>query len=184
MTIRTPMPFAGPLLRALFFLALFLLALLPGFGGGAHAEGPNPAAPAPAAPSPAGGTGGLPAADIAAAQARLSPDGTLRTVDFAETGTTTVSGKITGYKAAAYAVPVKAGQTLTVSMTTRSTSAYFNVVDVHAPNAVAAHRGEVDGPKAAIRAPAATIWLIEPYLVRAAARRGSTADYKLTITRQ
>jgi hypothetical protein len=134
---------------------------------------------APAAPAK-----GLPPVNTAAAQALLSPDQMLQTVNFPEAGTTTVAGKIEGYRAAAYAVPAMAGQTLTVVMTTRSTSAYFNVRDVRDQSGAAIHRGESDGLTATIRVPADTTYLIDPYLVRAVARRGSTADYTLTITRQ
>jgi hypothetical protein len=153
-----------------------------GSSGGTSASTPVPSAPvtqAPAAPAK-----GLPSVNTAAAQALLSPDQTLQVVSFPDTGTTTVSGRIEGYKSVAYAVPAKAGQTLTVTMTTRSTSAYFNVKDVRDQSGAGVHGGEVDGPKATIAVPADTTYLIDPFLVRAVARRGSTADYTLTITRQ
>jgi hypothetical protein len=180
-------------LKTLTFAAVGCsLALLAGCGSGSSAgtaTAPRTAeAAAPAATEAAtaakAATTGLPAVDTAAAQALISPDQTLQTVSFPETGTTTVSGRIEGYKSVAYAVPAKAGQTLTVTMTTKSTSAYFNVRDVRNQSGAAVHRGEVDGPKATISVPADTTYLIDPYLVRAVARRGSTADYTLTISRQ
>lgn len=126
----------------------------------------------------------LPTVDTTAAQALLSPDETLQTVSFPETGSTTVSGKIEGYKSTVYAVPAVAGQTLSVEMTTKSTSAYFNVKDVRDTSGAAVHSGETEGAKATISVSADTTYLIQPFLVRAVARRGSTADYTLTISRK
>ena len=150
--------------------------------GGTATSTPLPSAPVTQAPAAA--VKGLPPVNTAAAQALLSPDQTLQTVNFTEAGTTTVSGKIVGYQSVAYAVPARAGQTLTVTMSTASTSAYFNVKDVRDQSGAAVHIGETAGPRAVIAVPADTTYLIDPFLVRAVARRGSTADYTLTITRQ
>lgn len=177
-------------MRATVFIGVFSsFALLCGCTGGSSAgSGTTPPAVASSTPvaqaQVAAAPKGLPAVDTAAAQALLSPDQTLQTVSFPETGTTSVTGKIVGYKSVAYAVPAMAGQTLTVTMTTRSTSAYFNVRDVRDRSGAAVHSGEADGLKATIAVPADTTYLIDPYLVRAVARRGSTADYTLTIGRQ
>ncbi|MBK8211365.1 MAG: hypothetical protein IPK78_16880 [Rhodospirillales bacterium] len=178
MTIRSIMPFGSVL----------LVTLVAACGGGSSSGGgttPAVAAPStPVAQAPAVLPKGLPTVNTSAAQALLSSDQVLQTVDFPESGSKTVSGRIEGYKSTAYAVPAKAGQTLTVAMTTSSTSAYFNVRDVRDQSGAAIHRGEIDGPKATISVPADTTYLIDPFLVRAVARRGSTADYTLTITRQ
>ncbi|MFO1156576.1 MAG: hypothetical protein U1E43_07350 [Rhodospirillales bacterium] len=148
------------------------------------AEAAAPAATDAATAAAKAAITGLPAVNTAAAQALLSPDQTLQTVDFPETGTTTVAGRIEGNKSVAYAVPARAGQKLTVTMTTSSTSAYFNIKDVRDQSGAAVHRGDVDGPNATISVPADTTYLIDPYLVRAAASRDSTADYTLTISRK
>lgn len=171
---------------AAYFGVMVSLAVLTSCGGGSSggtATG-TPTPSAPVAQAPVVATKALPPVNTAAAQALLSPDQTLQTVNFAETGTTTVSGKIVGYKSVAYAVPARAGQTLTVTMATASTSAYFNVRDVRDQSGAAVHIGETGGPRAMISVPADTTYLIDPFLVRAVARRGSTADYTLTITRQ
>ena len=173
-------------LTACFGLMLSLAVLAScagGSSGGTAASTPVPSATVAQA-APAAAAKGLPPVNTAAAQALLSPDQTLQTVNFPEAGTTTVSGKIAGYKSVAYAVPAKAGQTLTVTMTTRSTPAYFNVRDVRDQSGAAVHRGETDGQKATIAVPADTTYLIDPFLERAVARRGSSADYTLNITRQ
>lgn len=173
MNIRKARPLAG--------LVVSLLVL------SACAGGSTSSTPAPSSTSGApvhAAAKGLPAVDTAAAQALLSPDQTLQTVSFAETGTTTISGRIVGYTSVAYAVPARAGQTLTVVISTASTSAYFNVKDVRDQSGAAVHRGEMDGAKATIAVPADTTYVIDPYLVRAVARRGSAADYTLTISRQ
>lgn len=174
MIMRRFLPVAG------LFASLLVLSACGGGSSGGHAT----ATSAPVATAAPAASKGLPAVDTAAAQAMLSPDQTLQTLNFPETGTTTVTGRIAGYKSVVYAVPAKAGQTLTVTMATASTSAYFNVKDVRDQSGAAVHRGEVDGAKATIAVPADTTYLIDPFLVRAVARRGSTADYTLTITRQ
>ena len=175
-------------LFGLFLVVAFVSACSGGSSGGSGAATslPTPSAPptAPAVPAQTSVAKALPTVDTAAAQSLLSQDQTLQAVSFADSGSTTVSGTIQGYKSVAYAVPAKAGQTLTVKMTTTSTSAYFNVRDVRDQSGAAVHRGEIDGSEAIISVPADTTYLIDPYLVRAVARRGSTASYTLTITRK
>lgn len=52
---------------------------------------------------------GLPSIDTAAAQRLLSPDETLQSLNFAESGSQVVSGRIVGRQSPSYAVPVRAG---------------------------------------------------------------------------
>ncbi len=180
-------------LSVMVIAGALLLPLLSACAGGSYggaATTTAPTAPAattatsPLAQAAAAATKELPTIDTAAAEALLSPDQTLQIVNFASTGSTTVSGKIVGYKSTVYAVQAIAGQTLTVTMTTPSDSAYFNVKDVRDQSGAAVHRGDVDGAKATVSVPASTTYLIDPFLVRAVARRGSSADYTLTISRQ
>lgn len=165
-------------------VSLAVLASCAGDSSGGGTATSAPVTSASAAQALAAPTKGLPPVNTTAAQALLSPDQTLQAVNFAETGTTTISGKIVGYRSVAYAVPARAGQTLTVTMATASTSAYFNVRDVRDQSGAAVHIGETAGQRAVIAVPADTTYLIDPFLVRAVARRGSTADYTLTISRQ
>jgi len=128
---------------------------------------------------------GLPMVDTAAAQALLSPDETLQTLDFPESGTKTLSGRIEGYKSVSYALPIRKGQRLEVTMDTKSTSAYFNIQDVKDTSGAALFAGEASGTNTAlIRATGDTTYVLRPYLNRAVARRGSSADYTLKIERQ
>jgi 2-keto-3-deoxy-6-phosphogluconate aldolase len=128
---------------------------------------------------------GLPQVDMAAAQRILSPDETLQTLDFPETGTKTVSGRIEGYKSVAYALPIRKGQRLEVTMDTKSTSAYFNIIDTKDTSGAALFAGELSGTNTAlIRATEDATYILRPYLNRAVARRGSSADYTFKIERQ
>jgi hypothetical protein len=127
----------------------------------------------------------LPAIDTAAAQGILSPDEQLQTLDFPASGTKTVSGRIEGYKTTAFALPVSKGQRLEVEMDTPSSSAYFNVYDAQDHSGAALFAGEREGTSTAlIRVAEDATYVIRPYLVRAVARRGSSAKYTFKIERQ
>ena len=141
----------------------------------AAAEAPPAAAPVVVA---------LPAVDTAAAQARLTPDNTLEVLSFAPAGATTAFGEIKGYKAPIYAVPVAAGQTLVVDFKSANTSLYMNVIDAADASGAAVHRGEVDGPSATITAAKDATYLLQPFMVRAAARRGEGGPFEITVTRK
>jgi hypothetical protein len=126
----------------------------------------------------------LPAVNTAAARQLLSPDENLQTLAFPPIGSTTMSGRIEGYSSTAYAVPVAAGQTLTVSMSSPSDNAYFNIHDAADGSGAAVFRGEVSGRTARLTAPAEVTYLIRPFQPRATARRNETADYSITVQRQ
>jgi hypothetical protein len=160
--------------------AIALTALAAGCGG------PVPyAKPALPATGSVAAAAGLPSVDTAAAQKLLSPDESLQTLDFPQSGTKTLSGRIEGYKSAAYALPVRQGQRLEVAMDTKSTGAYFNIQDARDTSGTALFAGEASGTNTAlIRVPADATYVLRPYLNRAAARRGETADYTFKIERQ
>ena len=170
--------------------------IIPAFGlvvaglAGCAAPQKSGSAMAPASPTAehversAGATVVLPAADAAAAQRLLSPDETLKTLSFPPSGSTTVSGRFTGYASPAYAVPVAARQTLVVTMESPSDNAYFNVHDAADSSGAAVFRGEVDGRTARISAPADITYVIRPFQPRAMARRNETASYSFTIERR
>lgn len=99
-------------------------------------------------------------------------------------GSIKVQGIIRGYKHNVYAVTIGAGETLTVTFETQSTSAYFNLIDAADASGAAIHRGDVAGKVAKVTAVAPKTYLVQPYIVRAAARRDSTARYAFTIARQ
>jgi hypothetical protein len=83
---------------------------------------------------------------------KLSPDETLQRLPVQTGVATTVNGKINGYKTNVYAVTIGAGQSLNVRFDTRSTSAYFNVIDSADGSGAAVHRGEVAGNVATVTA--------------------------------
>lgn len=139
-------------------------------------------APASAAAAP---IAGLPKLDLAAAKGLLTPDETLQTLDFPETGAKTLSGRIVGYKTAVYALPIRKGQRLDVTMDTKSSSAYFNIQDVKDTSGAALFAGETAATNTAVvRASEDATLLLRPYLNRAVARRGSSADYTFKIERK
>lgn len=141
----------------------------------------------PPAPGLAGSSSasGLPMIDTAAAQRLLSPDETLQTLNFAESGSQIVSGQIVGRQSSSYAIPLRAGQTLDVTMDTPSDSTYFNIQDARDQSGAAVFAGEnATARYASIRASADATYVIRPFLNRAVARRGSTTNYTLKIERQ
>ena len=128
--------------------------------------------------------GGLPSIDTAAAQRLLSPDETLQSLNFAATGSQTVTGLIAGRQSPSYAVPVRAGQQLDVTMDTPSDSAWFNIQDVRDQSGAAVFAGEATAAHyGSIRAARDTTYVIRPYLNRGVARRGESANYTLKIER-
>jgi hypothetical protein len=160
------------------FTSLALTAVLAGTLTGCvvATSTPTPQAQTPAAPS-------LPTVDTAGAQGLLSPDETLQVVSLPPAGSTTVSGTVVGYRSNAYAVPVAAGQTLTVEFQPSNTNLYINIHDTGDQSGAAVFRGEVEGMRAVLTASAPTTYLVRPYQPRAMARRDERGDYTLRITR-
>lgn len=146
----------------------------------APADAPSPAA-APVAPAPSQADA-LPAVDMTAAKARVTPETTVEALTLSGDGQTTVTGEVRGYEAPAYVIPVAAGQTLKVTFKPGNTNLYMNVFDV-ADQGVAAHRGDVDGEEAVIQTQADGTYMIQPYQVRATARRGEAGSYSIVISR-
>jgi len=152
-----------------------------------ESTGTKPLTPSATTQQPAASvvSSGLPAVDTVAAQRLLSPDETLNTLDFPASGTKTLSGRIEGYKSVAYALPVRKGQRLEVTMESPSTSAYFNIQDAKDTSGAALFAGETEGTNTALlRVQEDATYVLRPFLVRAAARRGASADYTFKIERQ
>lgn len=126
----------------------------------------------------------LPSIDTAAAQRLLSPDETLQSLTFTESASQVVSGRIVGRQSPSYAVPVRAGQQLDVTMDTPSDSAWFNIQDVRDQSGAAVFAGEATAAHyGSVPAVSDTTYVIRPYLNRGVARRGESADYTLKIER-
>lgn len=117
-----------------------------------------------------------------AAQAMLTRDETLTMLDV-KPGVPEVVNKatITGYKTDVFGVTVSKGATLRVEMTTKNTSAYYNIIDVSDKSGAAVHRGEVEGLEASVKVAKDGTYLIRPFLVGPAAKRGEKAEYGLKI---
>ena len=137
----------------------------------------------PAAPEAAAVPGTLPTVDMAAAQAAAVGSVPLQVLEFSPSGTRSLTSRIRGDAAPAYAVPVAAGQTLTVVFRSANHAATFNLMDTANP-AEAVHRGSVEGNIVAVKPARATTYVIVPFTERAVARRGTVATFTLTITRE
>lgn len=131
-----------------------------------------------AAPQPTS----FPQIDIDAIIARLFPGTTIQVLGFADSDETTISGEVNGYEAPAYAVPVRSGQTLSVTFKPSNANLYMNVLDMNVPD-VAVHRGDVDGEQASFHSERDSVYVIQLYQFRATARRGVSGSYTLSISR-
>jgi hypothetical protein len=92
---------------------------------------------------------------------------------------TTRTGAITGDEAVRYVLDARAGQRMTVKMTTSNASAYFNIT---APGATEAlHIGSVAGNSFDAILPAGGTYAVEVFLMRNAARRGEAAQFTIAF---
>lgn len=91
------------------------------------------------------------------------------------------SGQIKGYESVDYLLNVKAGQKLSIALTTPNTSTYFNLME---PNQLesAIYTADVGGNSYQGVAATSGDYRIRVYQMRNAARRGQTATYKLTTS--
>jgi hypothetical protein len=95
----------------------------------------------------------------------------------------TLKGRIKGYGTAHYLLGAKAGQSMTVVLTTDNSASYFNVF---APGAkpgrdAAMFIGSTKGNRYQGELPADGDYLIQVYMMRSAARRDEVANYSLTV---
>jgi len=93
---------------------------------------------------------------------------------------TTVKGTIKGDGTVDHILNARAGQTLSVKMTTSNASAYFNLIKPSETD-VAFHIGSSAGNSFTGPVPESGNMKIRVYLMRNAARRGETADYTLAV---
>lgn len=74
------------------------------------------------------------------------------------------------------------GERLRVSFQSKSQSAYFNIIDEADPSGAAVFVGQINASReTVITAAADGVYLLQPYLVRALARRGKSASYVFDI---
>ncbi|MCP4379935.1 MAG: DUF992 domain-containing protein [Hyphomicrobiales bacterium] len=115
-------------------------------------------------------------------EAVLTADETLVVTEIGEGQETHESGRIEGYRTNVYALHVGEGETIRIEMQTPSTLAYFNIVDSEDTSGAALFAGEIEGSNVAeMTFDEEGVYLIRPFLVRAAARRGETADFVFAL---
>lgn len=91
----------------------------------------------------------------------------------------TVHDSITGYETVNYRVNVRAGQRLAASLRTDNASNYFNIWAPGASEAL--YNGSVSGELADVIVRSSGDYRIQVYLMRNAARRNESANYRLKI---
>lgn len=103
-------------------------------------------------------------------------------VHFARGATsTTLNGSIRGYQYRDYSLSVRAGQMLSVSMRRVGGSPYFNVLEPGSKD-VAIFIGSTNGNRWAGQARHSGPYTVRVYQMRASARRGEVASYRLTLS--
>ena len=94
----------------------------------------------------------------------------------------TINSSITGYESVNYRLTAKAGQMMTVKLSTGHNATYFNIyAPGKEPGDAAMYIGSIEGPRFHGKLPADGTYVILVYMMRSAARRNETADYKLDL---
>lgn len=96
----------------------------------------------------------------------------------------TIKGRLKGpgNDTSDHVVPLKAGQTLSVMLSAKKSSTYFNVLTSDA-SAEALYRGELEGKQSwKGKVTADGNYTVRVFLNRAASRRGAASSYTLTVT--
>ena len=94
---------------------------------------------------------------------------------------TTIKGSLTGDQTVDYTVRARAGQTMSVKLTTRHGANYFNVLPPGSDN-VAIFVGSTGGNEWSGALPSDGDYTLRVYLMRSAARRNESAPYTLTVS--
>ncbi|MFZ4759288.1 MAG: hypothetical protein ACOYLX_14085 [Burkholderiaceae bacterium] len=103
-----------------------------------------------------------------------------RSVQFAKGATSaTVKGALTGDQTIDYVLRARAGQTLRVTLDTRSPSLYFNLLPPDSESAL--HIGSTAGNTWTGPLPTDGEYRVRTYLMRSAARRGEHGSFTLTL---
>lgn len=92
----------------------------------------------------------------------------------------TVEDSITGYQAIDYLLNVREGQALNISMGTQHGGTYFNLLEPGETN-VATHIGSTAGNQFEGVAAMSGDYRVRVYMMRSAARRDETAEYRLEM---
>jgi hypothetical protein len=100
------------------------------------------------------------------------------------TSSATVTGSVKGDATNDYKFKASGGQTLTVKLTSKNSSLYFNILPAERQQdgvALEAEPRPVEVTEWQGKLPEDGEYIIRVYLVRAAARRGSVASYSLRV---
>jgi hypothetical protein len=113
--------------------------------------------------------------------ARAGSDIRTERVHFAKGATSAVvEGTISGYQIVDYVLGASKGQSMNVSMATKNTAAYFNIL-APGETEVAFFNGSVSENQYEGVLPATGDYKIRVYMMRSAARRSETANYRLEM---
>ncbi len=94
----------------------------------------------------------------------------------------TEKGTIKGYESYNYKIGAKSGQYMRVSLETKATSAYFNILEPgKGPGDQAMFIGSSEGNIYTGNLPKDGIYTIQVYMMRNAARRNEVANYQLHV---
>lgn len=116
-----------------------------------------------------------------AAAAYAQPEARSERVQFKKgASSAAVNGRIKGYQTVDYLVGARRGQTANISLATRHTATFFNIL---APGKKdeAFFIGSMSGNQFEGVLPADGTYRVRVYMVRAAARRNETANYRLEV---
>jgi hypothetical protein len=120
---------------------------------------------------------------LAASSPAAQAQGDIRTerVHFAKGATSAVvEGKIKGYQTVDYVLGASKGQSMNVSMATKNTATYFNIL-APGESEVAFFNGSTAENQYEGVLPATGDYKIRVYMMRSAARRNETANYRLEM---
>lgn len=92
----------------------------------------------------------------------------------------TIEGRIKGYETVDYVLGAAAGQSMNVSMATKHTATYFNIL-APGENETAIFNGSVSENQFEGVLPSSGDYKIRVYMMRSAARRDEIADYRLEM---
>lgn len=105
------------------------------------------------------------------------------TLRFAKGATgTSVTSSITGYNSVNYKLTAKAGQHMVIKLSTSNTATYFNIyAPGSGPGDEAMYIGSISGDRFSGQLPDSGTYTVQIYMMRSAARRNETANYKLRV---
>jgi len=118
---------------------------------------------------------------VSSPAARAGSDIRTERVHFAKGATSAVvEGTISGYQIVDYVLAASKGQSMNVSMATKNTATYFNIL-APGETEVAFFNGSVSENQHEGVLPATGDYKIRVYMMRSAARRNETATYRLEM---